>query len=60
MNPDAKVAYAFLLGRFRLSRRNGWVNERGEAFAIFPRKALAAEPPAGLDGIANKLCGTRV
>lgn len=40
---DAKVAYTFLLNRFQLSRRNGWVNEYGEVFVIFPRKELAAE-----------------
>ena len=30
MSLDAKVAYTFLLNRFQLSRRNGWVNEHGE------------------------------
>ena len=29
MSLDAKVTYTFLLNRFQLSRRNGWVNERG-------------------------------
>lgn len=43
MSLDAKVAYTFLLNRFQLSRRNGWVNEYGEVFVIFPRKELAAE-----------------
>ena len=43
MSLDAKVTYTFLLNRFQLSRRNGWVNEHGEVFVIFPRKALAAE-----------------
>ena len=43
MSLDAKVAYTFLLNRFQLSRRNGWVNERGEVFVIFPRKELARE-----------------
>ena len=43
MSLDAKVAYTFLLNRFQLSRRNGWVNEHGEVFVIFPRKALAKE-----------------
>ena len=43
MSLDAKVAYTFLLNRFQLSRRNGWVNEYGEVFVIFPRKALAKE-----------------
>ena len=43
MSLDAKVTYTFLLNRFQLSRRNGWVNERGEVFVIFPRKVLAKE-----------------
>lgn len=43
MSLEAKVTYTFLLNRFQLSRRNGWVNERGEVFVIFPRKALAKE-----------------
>ena len=43
MSLDAKVTYTFLLKRFQLSRRNGWVNEYGEVFVIFPRKSLAAE-----------------
>ena len=43
MNLDTKVAYTFLLNRFQLSRRNGWVNDRGEVFVIFPRKELARE-----------------
>ena len=43
MSLDAKVAYTFLLNRFQLSRRNGWTNEQGEVFVIFPRKELAKE-----------------
>ena len=43
MSLDAKVTYTFLLNRFQLSRRNGWVNEYGEVFVIFPRKSLVAE-----------------
>ena len=43
MSLDAKIAYVFLLSRFQLSRRNGWTNERGEVFVIFPRKAMAGE-----------------
>ena len=35
MSLDAKVAYTFL--------RNGWTNEQGEVFVIFPRKELAKE-----------------
>ena len=40
---EAKVAYTFLLNRFQLSRRKGWINELGEVFVIFPRQALAKE-----------------
>lgn len=43
MSLDAKVTYTFLLNRFQLSRKNGWVNDQGEVFVIFPRKALAKE-----------------
>ena len=43
MSLDAKVTYTFLINRFQLSRKNGWVNDRGEVFVIFPRKALAKE-----------------
>ena len=41
ISPDAKLAYAFLLDRLPLSIRNGWANEQGEAFVVFPRSALA-------------------
>ena len=43
MGLEAKVAYTFLLNRFQLSRRNGWVNDFGEVFVIFPRKELSRE-----------------
>ena len=43
MSLDAKVTYTFLLNRFQLSRRNGWVNDFGEVFVIFPRKGRARE-----------------
>ena len=70
MSLDAKVTYTFLLNRFQLSRRNGWVNDHGEAFVIFPRKELARELRIGekrvtaafqrlaeLDLIWEKRCG---
>jgi len=43
MSLEAKVVYTFLLNRFQLSRKNGWVNKYGEVFVIFPRKELAQE-----------------
>ena len=58
--PGRQVTYTFLLNRFQLSRRNGWVNRRGEVFVIFPRKALAKElricEQRG-DGGIQKACG---
>ena len=47
MSLDAKVTYTFLINRFQLSRRNGWVNDRGEVFVIFPRQELARELRVG-------------
>ena len=43
MSLDAKVACAVLLNRFQFSCRNGWVNDHGEVFVIFPRKELVRE-----------------
>lgn len=40
---EAKLTYTFLLNRFQLSRRKGWVNEHGEVFVIYPRLTLARE-----------------
>ena len=70
MSLEAKVVYTFLLNRFQLSRRNGWVNEHGEVFVIFPRQELAQELRVGekrvtaafqklaeLDLIWEKRCG---
>ena len=40
---ESKVAYTFLLNRFHLSRRNGWVNRHGEVYVIYTREDLAQE-----------------
>ena len=40
---ETKVAYTFLLNRFQLSRRNGWVNRHGEVYIIYTREELARE-----------------
>ena len=40
---ESKVAYTFLLNRFQLSRRNGWVNRHGEVYVIYTREDLARE-----------------
>lgn len=43
MTLESKVAYTFLLNRFQLSRRNGWVNRYGEVYVIYTREDLARE-----------------
>ena len=43
MTIESKVAYTFLLNRFQLSRRNGWVNRYGEVYVIYTREDLAQE-----------------
>ena len=40
---ESKMAYTFLLNRFQLSRRNGWVNRHGEVYVIYTREDLARE-----------------
>lgn len=40
---ESKVAYTFLLNRYQLSRRNGWVNRHGEVYVIYTREDLAQE-----------------
>ena len=37
---EAKMIYAILRDRMELSRRNGWVNERGEVYLKFKREDL--------------------
>ena len=43
MGVESKVAYTFLLNRYQLSRRNGWVNRHGEVYIIYRREDLARE-----------------
>lgn len=43
MSLEAKVAYTFLLNRYQLSRRNGWINRHGEVYIIYTREDLARE-----------------
>lgn len=43
MGLESKVAYMFLLNRYQLSRRNGWVNRHGEVYIIYTREDLARE-----------------
>lgn len=38
---DAKLVYMLLYDRFRLSQKNGWTNQRGEVYLVYPRQELA-------------------
>lgn len=39
---DAKVIYALFIDRLELSRKNNWINEKGEVYLIFKRNDVAA------------------
>jgi len=40
LNSDAKILYELLLDRMELSRRNGWVNEKGEIYLVLTRQEV--------------------
>ena len=40
LNSDSKILYAFLLDRLTLSKRNDWVNAKGEVYLIFTRQEV--------------------
>ena len=39
----AKVVYGLLLDRMHLSRKNGWINNRGEIYLVFSQNKLATK-----------------
>lgn len=39
----AKVVYALLIDRMHISRKNGWINQRGEIYLIFSQNKLATK-----------------
>lgn len=41
LNSDSKILYSLLLNRFSLSRKNHWVDENGNIYAIYSRKDAA-------------------
>ena len=40
LSAEAKLLYALLRDRFNLSCKNGWANEKGEVYLIFPREEM--------------------
>jgi DNA-binding transcriptional ArsR family regulator len=41
LSSDAKLIYALLLDRMELSRKNKWVNDRGEIFLLYTKENIA-------------------
>lgn len=41
LTSDAKLIYALLLDRMELSRKNNWVNDRGEIFLLYTKENIA-------------------
>ena len=40
LTSDSKILYAFLLDRLTLSKKNNWINEKGEVYLIFTRQEV--------------------
>lgn len=51
LSAEAKVLYALLRDRFNLSCKNGWVNEKGEVYLIFPREEMCDMIGCGMQKI---------
>lgn len=41
ISSDAKLLYVYILDRYRLSLKNGWVDENGEAYCYFKRSEMS-------------------
>ena len=55
LTQTAKVLYAVLLDRANLSRANGWTDEDGNIFAVFPLSKLADWVDKGPSTVKNVL-----
>ena len=51
----AKLTYALLLDRARLSQLNGWTDEAGRVYLIFPVEKIAAALKRSLSSAKNAL-----
>ncbi len=51
LSAEAKVLYALLRDRFTLSCKNGWANEKGEVYLIFPREEMCDMIGCGMQKI---------
>ena len=55
LTQTAKVLYAVLLDRSNLSRANGWTDEDGNIFVVFPLNKLADMVDKGPSTVKNAL-----
>ena len=55
LTQTAKVLYAVLLDRSNLSRANGWTDEDGNIFVVFPLNKLADLVDKGPSTVKNAL-----
>ena len=55
LTQTAKVLYAVLLDRSNLSRANGWMDEDGNIFVVFPLNKLADMVDKGPSTVKNAL-----
>ena len=51
----AKIVYALLIDRMTLSQKNGWADEDGHSFIIYPVEQIAEDIDRGLSSIKSAL-----
>ena len=55
LSANTRILYSFLLNRAMLSQRNGWVDDLGRVFIIFPELEMCAVLHRGLSAVKKAL-----
>lgn len=55
LTQTAKQLYTLLLGRTTLSQKNGWMDENGSIYVVFPLGNLAKSANRGISSVKNAL-----
>ncbi len=55
LSMTAKVVYALLLDRMTLSQKNGWADENGHSYVVYPIERIAADIGRGPSSVKTAL-----
>ena len=55
ISSTSKVLYSLLLNRTNLSQKNGWEDEKGHVFVVYPLEELAQDMDKGVSAIKDAL-----